>query len=144
MADDRPSIPRWAAGRIASVGSYVRGYVEEQEARRPRGDEGVRTSDLQVMQALASMWALHRTLVDGSIAAERAVDACRGLGVKGFVVGAAVFEPGNDNVLRGRQLAAALMEQVPPDLRAGLLAHDGLREVTDWLYHSVRDGQAVG
>jgi hypothetical protein len=81
----------------------------EEAASRERRLKG---EDIQTIKLAVFIYALEEFFREGSLAAEKAVDEFKALGVRGFTVGPSLFEGRNENVIRGQQLAHALRAAV--------------------------------
>ena len=100
-------IPRWLNNRLQGLGTYVTAVLQESDLRKR-----LSTESLQTIQLVVFVRTLDDFLIEGSRAAERAVDALAELGVAGFEVGGQTFQGRNEAVTRGSRLSAALRESI--------------------------------
>ena len=135
-------LPRTLAARFSSIGSYVKGLIEEEDESTFDG-EVTPASHVKAIQFVAFVWVLDRTFEEGTRAAERAAAACADLGIRGFWVGSGVFEPGNDNVLLGRRLSQELRRQLDANTLAHLTASLTLKALARRLHSESRSARGL-
>ena len=115
--------------RFESLFHYVRTIIQEElqrqreqpsariEPREQAADQrGQRRHlakvDTQLIQLIVLIYALDQLFVEGTRAAQSAVDRFETLGVPGFVLGSSEFSGRNENVVRGQELSQALRKSI--------------------------------
>jgi len=134
--DIRQQLPIRLKRRFDSIGAFVASVVtgmeEEKGVPKKRRLPASVKSDISL---LVFVFSLRQFLREGSRAAEAAAKESIRLGLSGFQVGEQVFEPGNDNTLRGQRLSEALWEQIKDQRIRNLLESEHtLTGLTEKLY----------
>lgn len=99
--------------RFDSIGSFVSSVVSSIEDKNgvPK-KQRLSASTKSDITLLVFIFSLRHFLQEGSRAAASATNEAVALGLSGFSVGQQVFEPENDNVMRGERLAQGLWSQI--------------------------------
>jgi hypothetical protein len=135
------SAPKFISDRYGSLNSYVwetlfpedlknrvmrRTHKRERKARFQSMKELVEEATL-----LAFIFVVHKTFIEGSVAAKNAVDTFRELGVPGFHLGKTYFSGRNEAVVLGDNLASEMLEVLRGEARQLVLNSNKLHEILE-------------
>lgn len=152
-------LPYRLRSRFESLSHYVRVVIREEVQRerdqRTRGRRSedfasdrvlprVTSADIQLIQLIVLIYALDQLFVEGTQAAQGAVDRFSSLRMDGFVLGRAEFVGRNENVMRGQALSDALRESIRnPRLLRLLKSARGIKSLVLAVMGELRNGQSV-
>jgi len=118
MAENIPNIslivsqlPSKLQKRFESLGSYVRGLIDEENSRLDT-KVVLSTEDIQLIQLAALIYSLDSFFRAGSSSARGAATTFEEFGLSGFQVGSTIFTRENANTRRGDLLADKLRETI--------------------------------
>lgn len=118
MASEIPNIteiikllPRPLQIRFNSIGSFVKAVVEEKEAQGGRKAQ-LSQEETDLIQLAAFIYSLNWFLTEGTKAAQATISTLDNFGLEGFLIGSTPFEKDNENTMRGKILAEAMMQNI--------------------------------
>lgn len=115
--------PKYISQRFSAVNSYTwislfpENSLNEHLRQFPKGQENktelARLKDIvNEASIVIFIFLMKRFFLDGTDAAIQAVDTFKELGVKGFQIGSKKFADRNKNVMKGKELAAKLIDSI--------------------------------
>jgi hypothetical protein len=141
--DTKYSLPRSLHNRLASIGSYVRSIVNEEEEGVSKR-ERLSRDEVETITHVVFACLLAQFFRAGSQAARSAVDEFARHGVSEFAIGSTVFSGRNENVLRGDTLADDLLRSLSNLPIQDLLQDTGSpREMVLNLMKKVKNGRSM-
>lgn len=110
------------------------------EERSPR-DEADRLAPWQkeLIQTVLFLSALYRFFIDGTEAAQMALQELKSYGIQSFTIGTAEFAEGSEDLERGAKLAGEMVSSVKNDrVRAWVTSSDPFYQLIDEVERYVR------
>lgn len=136
-------LPQKLQSRFESLGSYVRGVIQEERERLER-DITVDTEDIQFIQLAALIYLLDSFMRTGTVAARNASSIFEQFGLAGFEIGSSRFTQSNENTLRGERLAQNLRSVIAAtSLNRFITNSSSMRDLVIRLLNEIKDAETL-